>query len=199
MARAIHAAPLPSPDAPARPVAVVALTAPAATLATRLAELSAQHGPFGLPIARGAFRAVVATDDPRAEWRYGRALPFPVRILHSAEMAPRAAALALIAAEAPWAVLVLPAPGVPIPHDLVHSLLSGMAPSKDAAMREVAGARHLALRPALAMVLPEGQEAAALMLGGFRVARAMPAPEAPPPPRRPGMLERWVMRRLELA
>jgi hypothetical protein len=96
-------------------------------------------------------------------------------------------------------VLVLPAPGAPIPRDLVHSLLAGLGPEADACVRVVAGARHVAVRAALALLLPEGGEAAALARGGFRVARAVPAPETPPVPKRPGLLERWVLRRLELA
>jgi len=198
MARPLPAA-LPLPEAPPRAAAVIALSASPGTLPHRLAELSAQHGPYGLPLARGSFRAVVASGDPRAAWRFGRALPFPARILPAEETSPRAAALALIAAEAPDAVLVLPAPGAPIPGDLVHSLLAGLRPDADACVRQEGGACHLALRPGLALLLPEGAEAVALARGGFRVARAVTTPETPPLPTRPGWFERWFLRRLELA
>lgn len=199
MARPIQAAAPPLPEAPPRAVAVVALTATPEALPRRMAELSGQHGPYGLPLAKGAFRAVVASGDPRAAWRFGRALPFPARILPADEMSARAAALSLIAAEAPGAVLVLPAPGAPIPGDLVHSLLAGLGPDADACVREAGGVRHVAVRAGLALLLPEGGEAAALARGGFRVARAAAAPDVPPVPKRPGLLERWVLRRLELA
>jgi hypothetical protein len=199
MARTNIAPALPAAEAPPRAAAVVALSAPPGALPHRLAELSAQHGPYGLPLARGSFRAVVASGDPRAAWRYGRALPFPARILPAEDAAPRAAALSLIAAEAPGAALVLPAPGAPIPHDLVHSLLAGLHPDADACVREAGGAVHLALRPGVALLLPEGGEAAALSRGGYRVARAVAAPEIPPLPTRPGRWERWFLRRLELA
>lgn len=187
------------PEAPPRLAAVVALASPAAALPARLAELSAQVGPFGLPLAPGGFAAVIATEDPRAPWRYGRALPFPARILPPEDRAPRAEALTLIAREAPDAVLVLPAPGAPIPPDLVHSLLAGLGPGLDACVREAGRAHHVALRAGIALLLPEGGEAAALARGGFRVGRAKAAPETPPLPRRPGWFERWFLRRLELA
>lgn len=199
MARPLASAPLPAAEAPPRVAAVVALSASPGTLPHRLAELSAQHGPYGLPLAPGAFRAVVASGDARAAWRFGRSLPFPARILPAEETAPRAAALSLIAAEAPDAVLVLPAPGASIPCDLVHSLLAGLRPDADACVREVDGACHVAVRAGLALLLPEGGEAAALARGGFRVARAVAAPEAAPLPKRPGWIERWFLRRLELA
>jgi hypothetical protein len=199
MARPIQAALPHPPEAPARAVAVVALTATPEALPQRMAELSAQHGPYGLPLAKGAFRVVVASGDPRAAWRFGRALPFPARILPPEEMSARGAALSLITEEAPGAVLVLPAPGAPIPGDLVHSLLDALGPESDACVRDVGGVRHVAVRAPIARLLPEGGEAAALARGGFRVARAVAAPEVPPLPKRPGLFERWVLRRLELA
>lgn len=192
-------APTPQPEATPRPAAVVALAASPESLPRRLAELSAQHGPYGLPLARGAFRAVVASGDPRAAWRFGRSLPFPARLLPPEETSPRAAALSVIAAEAPEAVLVLPAPGAPIPPDLVQSLLAGLGPGAEACLRQESGRTHLALRPRLALLLPEGGEAAALARGGYRVARAASVPAAPAPPERPGWFERWRLRRLELA
>ncbi|MDW8397959.1 MAG: hypothetical protein RMK90_05260 [Acetobacteraceae bacterium] len=189
----------PLPEAPPRPAAVVALSAAPADLPQRLAELSAQHGPYGLPLARGAFRAVVAGGDARAPWRFGRSLPFEARLLPPGESSPRAAALSLIGSEAPEAALVLPAPGAPIPPDLLHSLLAGLGAGADACLRQDRGAVHLALRPGLARLLPEGGEMEALARGGFRVARAAPVPQAPALPERPGWFERWLLRRLELA
>jgi hypothetical protein len=199
MARPNLAPALPAAEPPPRTAAVVALSAAPGALPHRLAELSAQHGPYGLPLARGAFRAVVGSGDPRAAWRYGRTLPFPARILPAEAPSPRDAALQMIAAEAPGAVLVLPAPGAPIPPDLVHSLLAGLRPDADACLRQDGAACHLALRPGLALLLPAGDEAAALARGGYRVARAVAAPETPPPPRRPGWLQRWFLARLEPA
>lgn len=199
MARPIPVAVPPLAEAPPRAVAVVALSASAEALPRRIAELSAQHGPYGLPLARGAFRAVVAGGDARAAWRFGRALPFPARILPADATSAREAALSVIAEEAPGAVLVLPAPGAPIPPDLVHSLLAGLQPDADACVRDLGGARHVAVRASLAPLLPEGREGAALARGGYRVARAIPAPEAPQVPRRPGWLDRWAPQRLAWA
>lgn len=195
MARPIPVATPLQPDATRRTAAVVALRASPEALPLRLAELAGQHGPYGLPLAQGAFHALVASRDPRSVWRYGRALPFRARILAAEERAPRAEALALIAHEAPDAVLVLPAPDEPIPPDLVHSLLAGLRPGMDACVRQAGRAQHVALRAGIALLLPEGGEAAALARGGFRVARAVPAPEAPPLPRRPGWFGRWGLQR----
>lgn len=184
--------------------AVVALYAPAQALPARLAELSEQVGPYAVPLARGSFAAVLATEDPRAFWRYGRSLPFPVRILPAGEAPWRRAreeALAWIAAAAPEAVLVLPAEGAPIPRDLLFSLLAGLAPDAAGCLRREGRHRHLALRPALLPVaLPDSggaQAAAVLAKHGLRLGGAAHVPQAPPPPKRPGWLARWRARRLD--
>jgi hypothetical protein len=194
------------PEAPPRLAAVVALASPAAALPARLAELSAQVGPFGLPLAPGGFAAVIATEDPRAPWRYGRALPFPARILAPAPSpwtAAREAALSWLAESgAPGAVLLLPEEGAPIPPDLVFSLLAGLRPEAAGCVRRAGRACHAAIRPGFAASLPEGgggPAAAALARQGERLASAASVPETPPPPRRPGWFARWRDRRADAA
>ncbi len=183
---------------------MVALHAPAQALPARLAELSEQVGPYAVPLARGGFAAVLATEEPRAFWRYGRGLPFPVRILPAGDAPWRRAcekALAWIAAAAPEAVLVLPAEGAPIPRDLLFSL-PGRLDARGGRM-PAAGRTASAPRPPPGAA-PCGaaggrwgaEVAAVLAKHGLRLG-GRPVPQAPPPPKRPGWLARWRARRLE--
>jgi hypothetical protein len=200
MRPARHGAAAAAADALARPSAVLLLRAAPEEVPARLAEIAAQRGPYGLPIARGSLAVLLATEDPHAPWRHGRALPFAMRVMDPRADSARAAALAWARSEGEaGSLLILPAAGAPIPADLVYSLRAGLAAADAGCLREVPGGAHLAIRLDVAEGLPEGQEAAALRQAGKPTGRAVPAPETPPPPRRPGLFERWLMRRLELA
>jgi hypothetical protein len=184
----------------ARPAAVLLLRAAPADVPARLAEISAQRGPYGLPIARGSLAVLLATGDPHAPWRHGRALPFAMRVIDPRAGSAREAAIAWARSEGEaGSLLILPAAGAAIPPDLVYSLRAGLAAADAGCLREVPGGTHLAVRLDAADGLPDGQEAAALRQAGAPMGRAVPAPDTPPLPKRPGLFERWLTRRLELA